>query len=113
MASSDNQSDTTGPSLIILWYFLALHPEHAQKIRGELHTVDIDNMHSLAALPHLNGFINESMRLLPAALTMGTRVTPPGGLVLDKTFIPGNVKIAAPRYTIFRRAYQHQSPHYI
>ncbi|KAI0969353.1 benzoate 4-monooxygenase cytochrome P450 [Xylaria arbuscula] len=95
-------SDTTGPSLIILFYFLALYPEHAEKIREELRSVDTGDVNSLSALPRLNGFINESMRLLPAALTMGTRVTPPGGLIIGKTFIPGQVKIAAPRYTIFR-----------
>ncbi|GAP91120.2 putative cytochrome P450 [Rosellinia necatrix] len=95
-------SDTTGPSLMILWYFLALYPEHAEKIREELRSIDTSDVDALSTLPHLNGFINESMRLLPAALTMGTRVTPSEGLVIGDTFIPGNVKIAAPRYSIFR-----------
>lgn len=45
------------------------------------------------------------MRLIPAALSMGTRVVPPQGIEIEGTFIPGDVKIAAPRYTIFRRKY--------
>ncbi|KAI1381207.1 benzoate 4-monooxygenase cytochrome P450 [Hypoxylon crocopeplum] len=95
-------SDTTGPSLILLWYFLALYPEHAERIHDELATIDTNDIIALTALPHLNGFINESMRLIPAALTMGSRVTPSEGIMIDGTFIPGKVKIVAPRYTIFR-----------
>lgn len=96
-------SDTTGPSLILLWFFLASYPEHAEKIYGELSSIDLHDPGALAILPHLNGVINESMRLLPAALTMGTRLTPPEGLHIDGTFIPGRTKIAAPRYSVFRR----------
>jgi hypothetical protein len=43
------------------------------------------------------------MRLVPAVLTFSSRVTPPEGLIIDGTFIPGNTKICAPRYTIGRR----------
>jgi hypothetical protein len=43
------------------------------------------------------------MRLLPAILTFSSRVTPPEGLVVEGTFIPGYTKICAPRYTIGRR----------
>ena len=96
-------SDTTGPSLILLWYLLARYPEHAAKIRQEIHAVDHEDPAALSALPHLNGVINESMRLLPAALTAGTRITPPEGLCIEGTLIPGGTKIAAPRYSIFRR----------
>ena len=96
-------SDTTGPSLILLFFFLASYPEHAEKIHVELTSVDLHDISALSALPHLNGVINESMRLFPAALTMGTRVTPKEGLYVEETFIPGNTKIAAPRYSIFRR----------
>ena len=97
-------SDTTGPSLILLWFFLAGHPEDTKKIYKELTSINPHDISALAALPHLNGgVINESMRLLPAALTMGTRVTPPEGLYVDGCYIPGDTKIAAPRYSIFRR----------
>ncbi|KAK7757123.1 hypothetical protein SLS62_000670 [Diatrype stigma] len=64
--------------------------------------IDSSDISSLAKLPLLNGFINETMRLIPAALTMGTRITPPEGIDVDGTWIPGNVKIVGPRYTIFR-----------
>lgn len=82
---------------------LARHPEDAEKIHQELTTVDIQDVRAVAALPHLNGAINEAMRLLPAVLTFVTRVSPPNGMDVEGTFIPGNIKIAAPRYSIGRR----------
>ena len=42
------------------------------------------------------------MRLLPAVLTSVTRDSPEKGMEVDGRFIPGNIKIAAPRYSISR-----------
>ncbi|CEJ59403.1 hypothetical protein PMG11_08028 [Penicillium brasilianum] len=103
-------SDTTGPSLILLWYFMALYPEQAERVYQEVKDVDPSDINTLANLPCLNGFINESMRLIPAALTMGTRVTPPEGMTIDGTFIPGGIKVAAPKYTIFRMESAFEDP---
>lgn len=103
MQWTDNRSDTTAPSLTLLFYFLARYPIHAEKIYEEIKGVDRDSPAALATLPHLTGTINEAMRLLPAVLTFSSRVTPPQGLMIDGTFIPGNTKICAPRYTIGRR----------
>ena len=96
-------SDTTAPSLTNLFYLLARNPEHVKHIQKELQTVDPQDVNAVATLPHLNGAINEAMRLLPAVLTFVTRVSPPGGMHIDGIFIPGNTKIAAPRYSIGRR----------
>jgi cytochrome P450 len=73
------------------------------KIREELRGVDYNDVNALAALPHLNGAINETMRLFPAGPTFGSRQTPPEGLDCDGVYIPGNVKIFAPRWSIGRR----------
>lgn len=100
---TDNCSDTTAPSLTLLFYFLARYPTHAEKIYEEIRVVDRESPAALATLPHLTGTINEAMRLLPAVLTFSSRITPPQGLMIDGTFIPGNTKICAPRYTIGRR----------
>ncbi|KAJ5213940.1 hypothetical protein N7449_001109 [Penicillium cf. viridicatum] len=104
-------SDTTAPSLTLLFYFLARYPTHAEKIYEEIYGVDRDNPAALATLPHLTGTINEAMRLLPAVLTFSSRVTPPQGLMIDGTFIPGNTKICAPRYTIGRLETAYVHPH--
>jgi cytochrome P450 len=81
---------------------MALYPEQAERVYQEVKDVDPSDINTLANLPYLNGFINESMRLIPAALTMGTRTTPPEGMTVDGTYIPGGIKVAAPKYTIFR-----------
>ncbi|PVH95575.1 cytochrome P450 [Periconia macrospinosa] len=104
-------SDSTAPSLIVLLYFLARYPKHAEKIRHELEGVDITDVKALSGLHHLTGTINESMRLLPAILSFSSRVTPPEGLMIDNTYIPGNTKICAPRYSIGRMASAYTSPH--
>ncbi|ORX94170.1 cytochrome P450 [Clohesyomyces aquaticus] len=96
-------SDTAGPSLIIIFYLLALHPEYAEKVYEELRDLPAPyDIQTLSTLDVLNAVLNESMRVLPAALTTGTRITGPGGLHLDKTFIPPDTKISAPRYIISR-----------
>ncbi|EED14653.1 cytochrome P450, putative [Talaromyces stipitatus ATCC 10500] len=103
-------SDTTAPSLSVVFYFLALYPDHAEKVYAELLTVNRTDQNALARLPHLNGTINESMRLLLAVLTFGYRVTPPEGLTIEGTFIPGSTKICTPRYSIGRLECAYEQP---
>lgn len=95
-------SASTAPSLSAVFYLLASYADDMEIIRQELSTVDVEDAKAVALLPHLNGAINEAMRLLPAFMTAGTRVTPPEGLMIGETFIPGDVKIAAPRYSLGR-----------
>lgn len=107
LTSNGEYSDTTAPSLTNLLYLLARNPENIQKIQEEIDGIDTQDVRAVASLSHFNGAINESMRLLPAVLTALTRVTPPEGMEVDGTFIPGNLKIAAPRYTIGRCGSMH------
>ncbi|KAK8033496.1 hypothetical protein PG991_002894 [Apiospora marii] len=102
---------TTGPVLILLLYCLARWPEHAEKIRQELRTVDYHDMAALSALPHLTGTINESLRLFPAGPSFGSRQTPPEGLDCDGVHIPGDVKVIAPRYSLGRLEEAYEAPH--
>jgi cytochrome P450 len=74
-----------------------------EKIYAELNGVDPLDLNAISALPHLNATIYESMRLYSVAPTIVTRITPPQGVVIGGTFIPGNVKVLAPRWTIFKR----------
>ncbi|KAI9698907.1 MAG: hypothetical protein M1820_007328 [Bogoriella megaspora] len=104
-------SDTTAPSLTTLLYLLARHPSDARKICEELDAIDPADVAAVTALPHLNGAINEAMRLLPAVLTFVTRISPPQGMHVDGTFIPGNIKLVAPRYSIGRLQSAWQDPH--
>ncbi|OTA95489.1 hypothetical protein M434DRAFT_379728 [Hypoxylon sp. CO27-5] len=103
-------STTTAPSLIILLYFLSRYPRHAAKIQEELEGTDISDFQRLSNLQHLAATIYESMRLLPAALTSSSRVTPDEGLTIEGTFIPGNTKITAARYSMGRLASAYEYP---
>ncbi|TRX94216.1 hypothetical protein FHL15_004984 [Xylaria flabelliformis] len=105
-------TDTTASSLIIVLYFLARFPSHVEKIQEELRTVDIRDVRALTSLPHLTGTINESMRLLPVALTTnpGSRVTPAEGLTVDGTFIPGGVKICTSRFVLGKLNSAYEEP---
>ena len=97
-------SDTVASTLVYLFYRLTMYPEHARKIQEEVATLgDVDDSQGLQELKHLDACINEILRLHPSVPTGGYRETPPEGLDLNGTYIPGNVTIAAPRCIIGRR----------
>lgn len=99
-----NGSDTVASTLVFIFYHIALDPVQADKLRDELTTLSsISNMKALQELPHLNGVINETLRLHPALPTGGLRQTPPEGITVAGQFIPGNVTVSAPRYSLGRR----------
>ena len=97
-------SDTVALTLIYLFYRLARHPEQLSKLQKEL-----DGLHSvsdstaLQQAQHLNGIINETMRLHPATLTGNLRETPPEGAMISGRYVPGNIVICSPRYIISKR----------
>ncbi|KAL4999160.1 cytochrome P450 [Aspergillus recurvatus] len=111
-------SDTTAGTLSAIFYELVQHPEHITKLRAELEPYCIENdnpkktefLHSkIAHLDHLNGVINEGLRLYPAVPSSLQRKTPPEGIVVDGTHIPGDMHVFCPLYTIGRSelAYDH------
>lgn len=81
-----------------------------EKIHTELIGVDPLDLNAICALPHLNGCINEVMRLYSVAPTVVTRQTPPEGIKIGDTFIPGDTKVLAPRWVIFRRKFSLTPP---
>nr|AVY05503.1 cytochrome P450 monooxygenase-like protein [Nodulisporium sp.] len=95
-------SDTTRASLIATWWYLSKYPEHADRVYMEIRDVNIRDANILATLPHLNGVINEVLRLVPPAMTGGGRITGPDGLLIDNTLIPPFTKVTAPKYVIMR-----------
>lgn len=100
---AENGSDTTTSTLVGLFYRLAKNPDQAEKLYKEVATVDVRDAKALQSLKHLDGVINETLRLHPAVPTAGLRKSPLEGINIGGVYIPGNVTIATPRYTIFRR----------
>ena len=86
---------------------LARHPEHIAKLRDELAaympdpTANVLNQ-TIANLDHLNGIIYECLRLYPPVPTALQRLTPPEGVEIEGTHIPGNMTVWCPQYAIGR-----------
>ena len=98
-------SDTVASSLTYLFYYLAKFPDQANKLRAELRDLNEPfNISLLENCNHLNGFINESLRLHPPVPSGVLRNTPPEGLWIGEQYIPGGTTILVPTYTIGRRS---------
>ncbi|MCJ1385516.1 hypothetical protein MMC17_008639 [Xylographa soralifera] len=95
-------SDTVAATLVFVFYFLATLPQEQTKLREELRGIDVFDRKSLQLLPHLNGVINETLRLRPPVPTHGSRDTPPEGMMIAGRYIPGGTTLYAPRWTIGR-----------
>ena len=96
--------DTVASTMVYLFYRLALEHRHAVVIREEIDKIDsIFDSQALKGLDHLNGAINEVLRLHPSVPTGGYRESPPQGVEIAGRFIPGNTTIVSPRYTMGRR----------
>ena len=53
-------------------------------------------------LDYLNAVIHEALRLHPPVPVALQRKTPPEGLMIDDTFIPGNMTVYCPQYVLGR-----------
>ncbi|KAI1115756.1 cytochrome P450 [Nemania sp. NC0429] len=96
-------SEPTAQILTAMIHELSIHPEHIKTIRQELAGVNMTNHKELAELPHLNGAIQEAMRLHPNLLTGGSRKTTHNGVTIGGAYIPPDTTIVSPHYTIARR----------
>lgn len=89
-------------------YYLLIHPQYQSKLHEEFraaeqgHTENTLDSQILAKLPMLNGIINETLRLHYPGPSGFPRTTPPEGIRVGDTFIPGNVHVKVPIYTLFR-----------
>jgi cytochrome P450 len=90
-------------------YHIAKDPEQIAKIRKELKTIDDVTSHSqLQYLTHLNAVIDETLRLHPSVPSGGLRDTPPEGITIGSTYIPGNTIVLVPHYSLGRRKCSYQ-----
>ncbi|KAL4794206.1 cytochrome P450 [Aspergillus venezuelensis] len=108
-------SDTTSGALSAIFYELARKPEEIIKLRAELdplfnsdnETEDSEDAHEflnskIARLDHLNGVINEALRMYPAVPAQLQRKTPPQGIEIGGTHIPGDTHVYCPLYVVHR-----------
>ncbi|KAF5564804.1 cytochrome P450 monooxygenase [Fusarium napiforme] len=99
-------SDTTASSLACLFFELAVNPEACLHLQRELDHYYAEHgkldHSSLSKLKYLQACINESMRLYPAIPSGLQRMTPPQGLDIGNTHIPGDTMVMIPTYTLNR-----------
>lgn len=90
-------SDTTGATLTHVFYHLAQSPDNVEILRREQQQLPSTPTHAdLQDLPHLNGVINEALRLHPPVPSGTQRQTPLDGLQIGKHFVPGNTIVKIP-----------------
>ena len=104
--------------MTVILYFLTKFPEELAKLRSELAPLMTRTAETgvsfptekLASLDHLNGVINEALRLYPVVPTLTYRKAPPQGVSIAGTFIPGGTDVWTPQYTIGRSEEIYQEP---
>ena len=89
-------------ALVFLFLFLAEDEGRQSKLLKELRSVDVRDSNSLKSLEYLTGLVNETLRLYPPLMSGGMRDSGPEGLHVGDKYIPGNVTIVSPRYSISR-----------
>jgi len=99
-------SDTTAASLTCLFFELTLNKRCQRELQKEVDeyftTTDVPDPSSLSKLKYLDAVINESLRLHPPVPSGVQRMTPPEGIRIDDTFIPGESIVQIPVHTVQR-----------
>jgi cytochrome P450 len=97
-------SDTTQSSLVFALYHLTANNEIQQELREEIRNAvpsgEQLRFSHIAKLPLLEAVIHETMRLHPAVPSGMPRYTPKDGIWVDEIFIPGEMCVSTPTWTI-------------
>jgi len=95
-----------------LFFHLALEPVQVQKLREELRPLTRGDWSDkdIAHAPHLNGAINESLRLHPPVPSGVDRLAPREGMLIGDVFIPGRTNYLMPQFVMGRGEQHHQMP---
>ncbi|KAK4135118.1 putative cytochrome P450 oxidoreductase [Trichocladium antarcticum] len=97
-------SDTVATALSHLFAHLAADAALVTRLQHELDALPDLSHDRLLTVAFLDATINESLRLHPPTPSGMQRVTPPEGLPIGRVFVPGNVIVQVPSYTVFRDA---------
>ncbi|KAK7718862.1 hypothetical protein SLS57_005972 [Botryosphaeria dothidea] len=93
-------SETTATTLTSILYFLAKHPAVYRKLQSHVDaaipTAADWTYEKVKSITYIDDIINETLRLKPALMTGGYRVTPPQGLQIDEQYIPGDTNVFVP-----------------
>lgn len=97
-------SETTATTLVCVLFYLTQDPDIYRKLQRQVDSTmpslgdwSYDKAKSVA---FIDDIINETLRLKPALLTGGYRLTPAEGIVVDGQHIPGNTTVFVPTQLI-------------
>ncbi|KAH7153103.1 cytochrome P450 [Dactylonectria macrodidyma] len=102
-------ADSSFSLLSFCFHHLILSPGTIDTLRAELspfyncsHREGFANADLTRSAPFLHAVINETMRLYSPACTNGVKKTPPEGIALDGTYIPGHVNLISSIWSFHR-----------
>ncbi|KAH8810085.1 cytochrome P450 [Flagelloscypha sp. PMI_526] len=100
-------SDTTSSLLTNMLCYLLRNPHYMEELTSRLDTLfpdgDTDwSPDKVKTIPLLDDIMNETLRLAPGVPGGLPRLTPPEGLTIDGVYIPGDVVVSVPPWTIQR-----------
>jgi len=88
---------------LAVFFYLSVHPEDLRRLQDEVtQEVRSRRFNMRASYPVLDSIIKETLRLQPPVPNGAERKTPPLGIRIRETWIPGNVVIKVPLYTLLR-----------
>ncbi|RAK81785.1 cytochrome P450 [Aspergillus fijiensis CBS 313.89] len=98
-------SETTATTLATVLFYLAKYKYVLAKLQRLLDEampggVEDWSYDKVKTVSFLDDIINEALRLRPAVMTGGYRVTPAEGLQIDEVYIPGDVNVFVPAQLI-------------
>lgn len=98
-------SETTATTFAAILYYMCRHPSVLYKLQGLLDAAMPNgsqdwSYEKVKSITYLDDIINETLRLKPALLTGGYRVTPAEGIQIDEIYIPGDTTVFVPTQLI-------------
>lgn len=96
------QSDTTAATLTNIFFHLASDRTLYKALQTKLDALSSLSHDKLTGVKLLDAIINETLRLHPAVPSGTQRLTPPEGITIGNTYIPGNLMVCIPQHTLFR-----------
>ncbi|GAB1196588.1 hypothetical protein APSETT444_005860 [Aspergillus pseudonomiae] len=95
-------SDTVSTTLTNVFCHLASNPAITKELQSRLDALPDLELHRLAQIDLLDAILNETWRFQSPNPSGLQRVTPAEGLSIGDKFIPGNVIVQVPTYTVYR-----------
>jgi len=98
-------SETTATTFAAIFYYMCRYPSVLRKLQGLLDAAMPNgprdwSYEKAKSVTYLDDIINETLRLKPALLTGGYRVTPVNGIQVDEVYIPGDTIVFVPTQLI-------------